>query len=78
MFSDHRQLKGIMQKELSDISNNQITKWHQGIMQYSFDLTWVPGKKLLAADALKRSDIMLKDALEIDANISDALLASFP
>ena len=57
MFSDHRQLKGIMQKELSDISNDQITKWHQGIMQYSFDLTWVPGKKLLAADALTRHPI---------------------
>ena len=54
VYSDHRPLEGIMTKDLGDIGNARLVKWRQRIMQYSFDLHWVPGKKMLAADALSR------------------------
>ena len=54
VYSDHRPLEGIMSKDLGDVANARLIKWRQRIMQYSFDLQWVPGKKMLAADALSR------------------------
>ena len=57
VITDHRPIKGIMDKPISEIHNARLIKWRQRIMQYSLEVSWKPGKTHYAADALSRYPI---------------------
>ena len=53
--TDHRPLIGVFQKPLGEVANPRIFRFREKLLPYSFDVSWLPGKKNLIADALSRN-----------------------
>ena len=53
--TNHRPLIGVFQKQLREVANPQIFRFQEKLLLYSFDVSWLPGKKNLIADALSRN-----------------------
>ena len=87
VYTDHRALVGLFQKNLPDIENTRLVRLREKVMQYSFEVTWVAGKTHLMADALSRQPVFspTQEEKEESANASiisqrplpDPLLATF-
>jgi len=57
VITDHKPLLGTFSKPLGEISNARLQRFCEKLLQYSFTVTWVPGKLHLIADALSRAPI---------------------
>ena len=53
VVTDHNPLKSIFEKR--DSENPRIRRFLDKVVQYTFDVQWVPGKTHYIADALSRS-----------------------
>ena len=53
--TDHRPLIGVFQKPLGEVANPQIFRFQEKLLPYSFDVSWLRGKKNLIADALSHN-----------------------
>ena len=52
VFTDHKPLVGVFQKEMADIKNPRIQRLRLKIAHYNFSVAWIPAKNNLMADAL--------------------------
>ena len=68
VITDHRPLEGIFKRR--DTESNRISRFLDRIAGYNFNVTWVPGKTHLIADALSRAPISEPDLCEDYAVVS--------
>lgn len=54
IITDHRPLTSILTKSLPSLPNTRIQRLCEKVVDYSFVITWIPGKTNLIADALSR------------------------
>ena len=54
ILTDHQPLNGLFKKAICDIPNDRVARWREQLQSYNFELSWVPGKNHLIADALSR------------------------
>ena len=52
VYTDHRPLEGVFQKDLFDLASPRLQHMRDKVAMYSFNVSWVPGKTHLIADAL--------------------------
>ena len=57
VITDHNPLVGIFKKELDAMLNKRLQRIRLKLMDYCFNVTWVPGKTHEIADALSRSPV---------------------
>ena len=57
VVTDHKPLKGVFAKELSDIENARLRKYREKLTGYNFSLSWREGKTNEIADALSRAPV---------------------
>ena len=70
VITDHKPLLGTFAKPLGEISNARLQRFCEKLLQYTFTVTWVPGKLHLIADALSRAPIFdPPEVEEITANL---------
>ena len=55
VVTDHRPLVGIFKKLLPQIYNSRIVRLCEKILDYSFEVQWLPGKHNIIANALSRA-----------------------
>lgn len=61
VITDHRPLFGIFGKPLGSLNNSRLQRLRENLDQFSFSLTWTPGKNHLIADALSRFPVFAAD-----------------
>ena len=54
---DHHPLFGIFQKAIPDLMNLQLARLCERVMEYSFNITWLEGKRNVLADMFSRNPI---------------------
>ena len=64
VITDHQPLRGIFQKDLSEIINKRLQRFRERLMPYVFDLNWKAGKLNLIADAFSRSPVSSADLFQ--------------
>ena len=72
IYTDHRPLQGVFQKDIFDLASPRLQRLHQKIAMYSFQVCWVPRKTHLFADALSRAPLFAPEelpGLDIDTAI---------
>ena len=70
VITDHKPLLGTFNKPLGEISNARLQRFCEKLLQYTFTISWVPGKVHLIADALSRAPIFdPPEVEEITANL---------
>ena len=57
VVTDHNPLKGIFQKDLTEIDNRRLQRFRERLQPYAFNLVWHPGKTHLIADAFSRQPV---------------------
>ena len=57
VITDHKPLLGTFNKPLGEISNARLQRFCEKLLQYTFTISWVPGKVHLIADALSRAPV---------------------
>ena len=57
VFTDHRPIEGVFQKDLFDLASPRLQRMREKVAMFSFNVTWVPGKTHLIADALSRAPL---------------------
>jgi DNA-binding protein Fis len=57
VYTDHRPLVGIFEKDMTDIDNPRLVRLREKLLGYNFNVEWINGKANAAADALSRSPI---------------------
>ena len=57
LVTDHRSLRGVFQKELCDVENVRLRRYREKLQEYTFTVSWRPGKSNLMADALSRNPV---------------------
>jgi hypothetical protein len=58
VFTDHRPLEGVFQKNLSEVMNPRLLSYRLKLVQYTdMEVIWTEGKSHLIADALSRNPI---------------------
>ena len=62
---DHQPLLGLLQKV--DLSNTILNSWVDSILQFDFEIKYIPGNTNFFADALSRQ---FEDSTDIISNIS--------
>lgn len=70
VFTDHSPLVTIIKKPLSNIPNNRLRRLRLKLMPYSFELKYLPGKKMVIADLLSRN-------IKIESAHGDETLTEF-
>ena len=81
VFTDHRPLEGIFQKDIFDLASPRLQRLREKITMYHFQVRWVPGKTHFIADALSRAPLFAPEELpdlEIDTAISCLAKTSQP
>ena len=66
VVTDHKPLKGVFAKELSDIENARLRRYRERLTGYNFDLSWREGKTNHIADALSRAPVFPPDETETE------------
>jgi mannosyltransferase OCH1-like enzyme len=56
VLTDHKPLEGVFKKDLLDLSNPRLLRMREKIMEYSFEVKWVPGKKIDAEIIVQETD----------------------
>ena len=64
VVTDHKPLKGVFAKDLSDIENARLRRYRERLTGYNFDLSWREGKTNHIADALSRAPVFPPDETE--------------
>ena len=54
MWTDHRPLVGIFNKQLHMLNNQRLIRIREKLLDFSLSITWVPGKTHYIADALSQ------------------------
>jgi hypothetical protein len=57
VVTDHRPLVGLFGKPLSSLGNARLQRLRENLAMYTFEVSWVPGKTHLIADALSRAPV---------------------
>ena len=57
VVTDHKPLLGTFAKALCDVENTRLQRIREKLVGYNFNITWVPGKIHLIADALSRAPV---------------------
>ncbi|KAL1448662.1 hypothetical protein WDU94_005557 [Cyamophila willieti] len=70
VFTDHSPLVSIIKKSLSNIPNNRLRRLRLKLMPYSFELKYLPGKKMVIADLLSRN-------IKIESSEGDETLTEY-
>ena len=81
IYTDHRPLEGVFQKDLFDLANPRLQRMREKVAMFSFNVTWVPGKIHLIADALSRALLFSpqeQSDLEVDTAITCLATTSHP
>ena len=73
IWTDHRPLVGIFQKDLPDIDNPRLLNLREKIQHYNFKVHWVAGKTHYIADALSRFPIFNPDPKNDEEVVFDAV-----
>ena len=58
VWTDHRPLVGIFNKALHTLNNQCLIRIREKLLDFSFTVTWVPGKTHYIADALSRYPVL--------------------
>ena len=66
VVTDHKPLKGVFAKDLSDIENARLRRYRERLTGYNFDLSWREGKTNHIADALSRAPVFPPDETETE------------
>ena len=66
VVTDHKPLKGVFAKDLSDIENARLRKYREKLTGYNFSLSWREGKTNEIADALSRAPVFPAPEAESD------------
>ena len=53
--TDHHPLIGIFRKSISDLTNPRLARMRERMMEFSFEITWLEGKKNIIADVFSRN-----------------------
>ena len=62
VWTDHRPLEGIFQKEIFQIDNPRIQRMRETLTPYTFKVKWVEGKRNIFADVLSRFPVFSPEA----------------
>ena len=73
VWTDHRPLVGIFQKDLPDINNPRQLNFREKIQHFNFEVQWVAGKTYFIVDALSRFPVFKPDFKNDDYKIYDAV-----
>ena len=74
--TDHKPLEGIFQKDLFEIGNPRLQRIREKLLEYSFQVKWVPGKSHHIADALSRAPLFsMEDEEDMYIDTARACLA---
>ena len=73
VWTDHRPLVGIFQKDLPDIDNPRLLNFREKIQLFNFEVNWVAGKTHYIADALFRFPVFDPDPKNEDYKVYDAI-----
>ena len=57
VFTDHQPLRGVMEKPLASLDNARLCRFRQKLIDFSFEVKWLPGKNNVIADALSRQPV---------------------
>ena len=63
VFSDHRSLKGIMEKTLDKVPTTRLQGMRLKLQAYTFTISYMPATKVILADLLSRKPYMGTDEL---------------
>ena len=66
VVTDHKPLKGVFAKDLSQIENVRLRRYREKLTGYNFNLDWREGKTHFIADALSRAPIFGSDDMPED------------
>ena len=64
VFSDHRSLKGVMEKALDKVPTTRLQGMRLKLQAYTFTISYVPAAKVILADLLSRKPYKGKDQLD--------------
>ena len=64
VLTDHRPLLGAFAKPLADLENARLQRFREKLVDYTFDVHWVPGKQHIIADTLSRAPAFEPDPLD--------------
>ena len=67
VVTDHNPLVGIFKKDIDGMENKRLQRIRLKLMDYCFDVIWVPGKNHQIADALSRSPVFSPKADQMAA-----------
>ena len=65
VWTDHRPLVGIFNKALHTLNNQRLIRIREKLLDFSFTVTWVPGKTHYIADALSRYPVFGPHEMEL-------------
>ena len=65
VWTDHRPLVGIFNKPLHMLNNQRFIRIREKLLDFSFTVTWVPGKTHYIADALSRYPVFGPHEMEL-------------
>lgn len=65
IFNHHQPLIGIVKKNLDKIRNNRLRRLRMSLLNYDFELHYLPGSKMYIADLLSRNVIYKKEQEDI-------------
>ena len=81
VYTNHRPLEGFFQKSLFDLASPRLQRMREKIAKFSFQVSWVPGKTHLIADALSGAPLFSpqeQSDLEVDTAITYLVATSHP
>ena len=65
VWTDHRPLVGIFNKALHTLNNQRLIRIREKLLDFSFTVSWVPGKTHYIADALSRYPVFGPHEMEL-------------
>jgi hypothetical protein len=74
ILTDHRPLEGVFKKDLFELTNPRLQRMREKLAEYTFSVTWVPGKTHYVADALSRAPLFSAEEEDLTVDTARACL----